>query len=243
MNEIICLNLLTSEPAEEYHAKADRFMSSHQLLDFMKCPWLHLLRDYIPSLGRWPSRDPVEEFGGNHLYLFIENSPTTDIDLLGLAPQLCGIDKNGMPIYCPNPPSCYNCPEQSKPDPQKKCKTKENDCSLEDTGVVIFKTKKLPPGTKNANVHYWLAWNGGTTDANSIALWTGVYSGIVLRDAGYTNPDNEPDNKKLKSCEYDFAKLHQCISDEVAAWFGKDFGLCYAWTSHLLSKCTAAAKK
>ncbi|HRU20182.1 MAG TPA: PD-(D/E)XK nuclease-like domain-containing protein [Kiritimatiellia bacterium] len=41
MNEIFCLNLLTSEPAEEYHAKRGRFMSSHQLLDFMKCPWLH----------------------------------------------------------------------------------------------------------------------------------------------------------------------------------------------------------
>lgn len=41
MNEIVCLNLLTSEPAEEYHAKRDRYLSSHQLLDFMKCPWLH----------------------------------------------------------------------------------------------------------------------------------------------------------------------------------------------------------
>jgi len=41
MNEIICLNILTSEPAEEYHAKRDRFLSSHQLLDFMRCPWLH----------------------------------------------------------------------------------------------------------------------------------------------------------------------------------------------------------
>ena len=41
MNEIFCLNILTSEPAEEYHAKRDRYLSSHQLLDFMKCPWLH----------------------------------------------------------------------------------------------------------------------------------------------------------------------------------------------------------
>ena len=37
----IDLNILEVESAEEYHAKADRFLSSHQLMDFIKCPWLH----------------------------------------------------------------------------------------------------------------------------------------------------------------------------------------------------------
>ncbi len=37
----IDLDILTIEPAEEYHAKAADFLSSHQLMDFMKCPWLH----------------------------------------------------------------------------------------------------------------------------------------------------------------------------------------------------------
>jgi len=37
----IDLDILEAEPAAEYHAKANRFLSSHQLLDFMKCPWLH----------------------------------------------------------------------------------------------------------------------------------------------------------------------------------------------------------
>ena len=37
----IDLDVLTCETAEEYRAKADRFLTSHQLLDFMKCPWLH----------------------------------------------------------------------------------------------------------------------------------------------------------------------------------------------------------
>ena len=37
----IDLNILEVESAEQYHAKADRFLSSHQLLDFIKCPWLH----------------------------------------------------------------------------------------------------------------------------------------------------------------------------------------------------------
>jgi len=38
---LIDLGVLTAEPAEEYHAKAGEFLSSHQLLDFMSCPWLY----------------------------------------------------------------------------------------------------------------------------------------------------------------------------------------------------------
>jgi len=41
MDLTIDLSILEAEAAEEYHAKADRFLSSHQLIDFMKCPWLH----------------------------------------------------------------------------------------------------------------------------------------------------------------------------------------------------------
>ena len=35
------LNVLLCETAEEYHSKASEYLSSHQLLDFMRCPWLH----------------------------------------------------------------------------------------------------------------------------------------------------------------------------------------------------------
>lgn len=42
MNDLnIDLNLLQAEPAEEYHAKARQYLSSHRLIDFMKCPWLY----------------------------------------------------------------------------------------------------------------------------------------------------------------------------------------------------------
>jgi len=37
----IDLSVLTAEPADEYHTKAGEFLSSHQLLDFMACPWLY----------------------------------------------------------------------------------------------------------------------------------------------------------------------------------------------------------
>jgi hypothetical protein len=40
-NLYIPTDILISEPADEYHAKAIDHLSSHQLLDFMKCPYLH----------------------------------------------------------------------------------------------------------------------------------------------------------------------------------------------------------
>lgn len=41
-NELqIDLGVLTQEPAEAYHARSGEHLSSHRLLDFMKCPWLY----------------------------------------------------------------------------------------------------------------------------------------------------------------------------------------------------------
>ncbi|NLE57458.1 MAG: hypothetical protein GX616_03800, partial [Planctomycetes bacterium] len=40
-NLVIDLGVLSAEPADEYHAKAGEYLSSHQLLDFMACPWLY----------------------------------------------------------------------------------------------------------------------------------------------------------------------------------------------------------
>lgn len=40
-NLTIDLDVLSVEPADVYHAKANEYLSSHQLLDFMFCPWLY----------------------------------------------------------------------------------------------------------------------------------------------------------------------------------------------------------
>jgi RHS repeat-associated protein len=44
-------------------------------------------RYYDPKIGRWLSRDPIEEEGGVNLYGFIGNSIPTSIDVLGLREQ------------------------------------------------------------------------------------------------------------------------------------------------------------
>ena len=50
-------------------------------------------RYYDPSSGRWPSRDPIEEQGGMHIYAFCANRSLGIIDLLGLAVTITGPDK------------------------------------------------------------------------------------------------------------------------------------------------------
>ncbi len=52
-------------------------------------------RYYSPSLGRWPSRDPIEEEGGANLYGFVGNRPMDLADIFGLCPS--GICKNQDP--------------------------------------------------------------------------------------------------------------------------------------------------
>ena len=43
-------------------------------------------RYYDPSNGRWLSRDPIEEEGGDNLYAFVENDSVDNSDVLGLYP-------------------------------------------------------------------------------------------------------------------------------------------------------------
>jgi len=55
-------------------------------------------RDYDPELGRWVSRDPIEEQGGLSLYSFISQNPINSIDYLGLKWS----DKDYLDFYYAN---------------------------------------------------------------------------------------------------------------------------------------------
>jgi RHS repeat-associated protein len=53
-------------------------------LDTVSNYYLYKYRHYDPALGRWPSRDPIEERGGVNLYTFVGNEPVGRWDKLGL---------------------------------------------------------------------------------------------------------------------------------------------------------------
>ena len=68
-------------------------------------------RYYVPELGRWISRDPIEEDGGTNLYIFVENDVINRLDYLGLqelppgwdpSEFPPGFDPSLMPEYDPN---------------------------------------------------------------------------------------------------------------------------------------------
>ena len=58
-----------------------RFSSKH--LDDSTGWYYYGYRYYSPELGRWPSRDPIGEAGGENLYVTVANSPIGGIDILG----------------------------------------------------------------------------------------------------------------------------------------------------------------
>jgi RHS repeat-associated protein len=43
------------------------------------------LRYYVPSIGRWISRDPIEENGASNLYCTVDNDPLNLVDIIGLS--------------------------------------------------------------------------------------------------------------------------------------------------------------
>jgi RHS repeat-associated protein len=61
-------------------------------------------RYYDPGTGRWPSRDPLQEGGGNNLYRFTWNNPLNWIDVLGGIPLAPGGN-----IEQPERPDPYKC--------------------------------------------------------------------------------------------------------------------------------------
>ncbi len=68
---------------------------------------LYEYRAYSPSLGRWLSRDPIQEKGGWNLYGFVSSSPLINFDVLGLSMGKGkeAIGKNGEPRIIFEPPS------------------------------------------------------------------------------------------------------------------------------------------
>jgi RHS repeat-associated protein len=75
------------------------------------------LRFYNPELGRWPSRDPIEEEGGVNLYVFVLNNSLSYFDDYGQRTRPVPPEDVPPPLP-PNipPPSQFSCqPNRSVP--------------------------------------------------------------------------------------------------------------------------------
>lgn len=67
-------------------------------------------RAYDADLGRWLSRDPIEERGGLNLYAYVSNNPVNKRDSLGLAEDCDALQiqcvRNCMKYRAPYPIEC-----------------------------------------------------------------------------------------------------------------------------------------
>ena len=57
---------------------------------------LALYRAYDPNLGRWISRDPIAEYDGHNIYLYVSNNPINYTDKLGLLKDPLGVARARM---------------------------------------------------------------------------------------------------------------------------------------------------
>jgi RHS repeat-associated protein len=90
-------------------------------------------RDYVPDIGRWIAKDPIDFNGGNtNLYGYVESNPIGKIDPSGLYPGPCGNENfTWVPDYpfwvfdftgpCQNHDDCYGCKGKEKNISKSRC--------------------------------------------------------------------------------------------------------------------------
>jgi RHS repeat-associated protein len=74
-----------------------RFSTKHHETTWHLYSYGH--RYYSPELGRWLSRDPFAEWGGEDVYAFVANSPNMVVDALGLY-GVSFVDRKEVPGDC-----------------------------------------------------------------------------------------------------------------------------------------------
>ena len=79
-------------------AKANPFRFSTKYQDDESDLLYYGYRSYNPTLGRWLSRDPIEEKGGENVYGLVGNDAVNDYDALGLFPGVPDTSGNFHPI-------------------------------------------------------------------------------------------------------------------------------------------------
>ncbi|QOJ14025.1 MAG: RHS repeat-associated core domain-containing protein [Planctomycetia bacterium] len=66
------------------YSDTNSFRFSTRFLDAETGLYYYGYRYYSPRLGRWISRDPINEQGGTHLYAYVRGAPTLRSDPIGL---------------------------------------------------------------------------------------------------------------------------------------------------------------
>ena len=94
--------LVTSESEDQSTANLNPYRFSSEYADDALGLVYYNYRHYNPCVGRWTSRDPIGEFGGKGLIVFLFNAPNLRFDVWGL---FCHTTIWGGVICYPNTPT------------------------------------------------------------------------------------------------------------------------------------------
>ena len=188
-------------------------------------------RYYAPTFGRFPNRDPIGEWGGIAVYVFVSNNPVNKRDRLGLVGQNDPPDSVISPMPCcdgvPFDEDVHCCCLNGEIGNGEGAKLVEK-AEIE-SGVVTKQWPTSPiPGDP---IHVWIEWDGGSADANAAG------DGYVHSPAVGQQEPNTPTPVRLSPCQYNFSKLHGCLTTTASGMNNDYFGLCEAFVSHILSTC------
>ncbi len=62
-------------------------------------------RYYLPTLGRWLTRDPIGYQGGINLYEYVQSNPVGNVDAEGMQVYMYGVGISNTPTATPPPPA------------------------------------------------------------------------------------------------------------------------------------------
>jgi len=192
-------------------------------------------RHYDPATGRWPSRDPIEEYGGINLYGFVGNNGVNRWDFLGLA--CCE-----LPDGQQGPPAPYNsethccCSGQIFEDKQQS------------TGVSLNEAES----TDFLPEHMWIGFPeipGSKPPTRSIGFWPppGEWSGqgtIQCPDSYQGQPARLNVDITMSPCEYDIEKFVECVQDtNYQGNYVPGLHDCRHWANNRISRCVEKSRR
>ncbi len=210
-------------------------------------------REYSFFIGRWSSRDPLQEFGGNNLYLFVGNNPIAMYDILGLMAspfnKKHACEESGGNFYLGK---CCCGSENYSPD---------SNCCLDagEIGKVILDRNAQTVATRHSwhfspndmiysiykmEDHVWLTWGNTSVDSNGLGDEV-VHTPAVLipSSANSSGQSNGDKDIKLSNCEYNIFEFGACLGAETQKDNNKKKGKCNEYVDSLIEKCKQKAKR
>ena len=209
-------------------------------------------RHYSPSLGRFLSRDPIEEQGGWNLYAISMNNMVSVIDLLGLewfpgtSPwvryECCGGKKYSTFSSC-----CISSAGKQTIHSRKEKNYTGVSYYVQRTRWYYFPIYRPWSISQFFLEHAWFNIDNGAWRAGSYPKWD-FPSGVYIGEEKYALEEGSVLTFKkdiyLSVCEYDVEKFSQCVKDKAGE--GNNWHLwnnCLDWVYDTINACKKELKR